>query len=79
MRDENELKPCPFCGSRAELRETFGKLFAGCSNDKCAIRPDTWLRTQTTDLRVVAKAWNARAVDVDSERDHGPSPSALKE
>jgi hypothetical protein len=25
-REPTELKPCPFCGGRAHLRETFGKL-----------------------------------------------------
>lgn len=55
-----ELLPCPFCGGRAVLSETFGKLVASCNADGC-IKPSTWLSSpDTTDLRDVARVWNAR-------------------
>lgn len=62
---KNELKPCPFCGARPGLQEAFGRLSVQCVNDRCSMRPSTWLTVQTTDLRVVAKAWNRRRADPD--------------
>ena len=58
-REPTELKPCPFCGGRAHLRETFGKLAAGCHTKGC-IQPDTWLVCQSTSLEDVARLWNRR-------------------
>lgn len=53
------FKPCPFCGSRIEVRETFGRLVAGCENKRCQMRPDTWLTAgEIYDVRELAKFWN---------------------
>lgn len=56
------FKPCPFCGSKTQVRETFGRLIAGCENSKCNIKPDTWLTAgEVYDVRKLAKHWNQRA------------------
>ena len=49
------LKPCPFCGSEAELFESPGVYFVECSNPKCNY-PNNW----NTREEAVA-AWNKRA------------------
>ena len=49
-----ELKPCPFCGSEAELFEAPGVYFVECSNPKCNY-PTNW---DTKEEAVTA--WNTR-------------------
>jgi len=50
-----ELKPCPFCGGKAEVHEFNGKCFmAYCS--KCACEQG---RNYTTEKAAI-KAWNKR-------------------
>lgn len=62
MRDL--FKPCPFCKSRIHVRETFGRLVAGCNNEDCSIRPDTWLSgIEIYDVRKLAKFWNRSIKD----------------
>jgi hypothetical protein len=57
------LRPCPFCGARAEVWETFGRLVAGCRNQKCNLKPDTWLTAgEVYDVRSLAKHWNQRSL-----------------
>ena len=36
-----KVKPCPFCGSEAELFESPGVYFVECSNPKCNY-PNNW-------------------------------------
>lgn len=56
-----ELKTCPFCGSTPVLRHPFNdKLALGCENQKCRVRPDTWMHVQTEVLSDVVRAWNQR-------------------
>jgi len=50
----DELKPCPFCGSPAELDDysiydRWGRvgvrqsqIYIRCSNQDCPVRPETW-------------------------------------
>lgn len=53
------FKPCPFCQSPTRVRETFGRLVAGCMNTECKIQPDTWLNQHVFyDVRKLAKFWN---------------------
>jgi Lar family restriction alleviation protein len=60
-----ELKPCPFCGGKAMIRETtygnnYDAYFVWCCNKNCDIRPSTkYLRLR----KDVIEAWNRRAED----------------
>ena len=62
MSDEIELKPCPFCGAKANI-ETITDIFhrttfmAGCGNDDCGCRPMT---DPLESRREAADAWNRR-------------------
>jgi hypothetical protein len=63
-----ELKPCPFCGSPAELREREnmnpqgGKQYnVRCSNPSCICKPLAWRR----DRIEIMTLWNIRAVQTD--------------
>ena len=38
MNNDVDLKPCPFCGSQAELVNPSGDMYiVGCSNEDCPI------------------------------------------
>jgi len=55
----NELKPCPFCGSKAELHmqnstDPNSFWFIRCSNDECLID------TELDGRDVIIKCWNTR-------------------
>lgn len=54
----NDLKPCPFCGSKPEIRRYGGKYSAECPNDDCEVRPETFLKYSSDEA---VKAWNRRA------------------
>lgn len=52
------LKPCPFCGSRAEwcsIDEHRDRI--QCSNDECPVMPHT---ISVVDTRGLVVAWNTR-------------------
>ena len=60
-QNKNKLKPCPFCGRRAELRYTKeGFAYILCANDGCYVRTDGCLNEKEA-----ARLWNRR---VDNER-----------
>ena len=56
------LKPCPFCGGEAHIKEVVsvcGNLYTvGCSDSEC-MGHETWLQKSTVDEAVAA--WNRRA------------------
>lgn len=53
-----DIKPC-ICGIRPVVRELFGRLAIGCRNEKCKLKPDTWIHASTTfDVRKIIKFWN---------------------
>ena len=54
------LKPCPFCGSRAESWQEVGydgRYYAvtGCTNDDCRARTEPWPTRIDSEI-----AWNQR-------------------
>ena len=56
---ENELiKPCPFCGEKAKLKESHG-YYVQCDNEKCAVSPAT--KVYVIKDRAIM-AWNQRAL-----------------
>lgn len=51
-----KLKPCPFCGRRAELRhDKDGFSFILCANDGCYVQTDGHLNEESA-----IKNWNTR-------------------
>jgi hypothetical protein len=56
---EMEIKPCPFCGGRAEVQAGgFGERYVKCMNENCGAGLDggIWFRT---DSEAIEK-WNKR-------------------
>ena len=55
-----DLKPCPFCGSRAMMRRRIdlpiAAFYAVCSNSRCSCRSLAYLCKDE-----VARVWNRRA------------------
>lgn len=59
----SELKPCPFCGSKAEIEENsniYSKAFrVKCTNIyQCAIKQDQWNLKEKS-----IESWNRRVND----------------
>lgn len=54
------LKPCPFCGGRADMRYSLDKALIECINTKCKIQPSTWLGVETDSVSKLVKIWNTR-------------------
>ena len=55
---EKKLKPCPFCGGRADASYACGSYEAYCTNKKChAARWPKHLKTE----KGVTDRWNKRA------------------
>ena len=56
-----ELKPCPFCGSPAELEQENYSMhyFCWCANENCGCA-DTH---DYKDARLAIKAWNTRPIE----------------
>jgi hypothetical protein len=57
-----ELKPCPFCGGEAELREEGDGFFVSCENDRCNVIVETMVRVGRCEHDAI-EAWNRRAGD----------------
>lgn len=50
------LKPCPFCGSDAEMRHGHSHHYARCTNQDCLVRTRRF-----SDVTDAIRAWNRRA------------------
>ena len=61
MNNTNELKPCPFCGGKAELVD-FGKVYSQfrviCETDGCIMCAK---KVTFFEERFAKAAWNKRA------------------
>ena len=55
-----EIKPCPFCGGRADIRYSINRALIECTNRKCKIQPSTWLHVDTDSVDKLVKIWNTR-------------------
>lgn len=55
------LKPCPFCGSDAEMQSSFltGENFVFCSNDRCVMGKDR-MNWKKNSEQQAAERWNDR-------------------
>ena len=56
---EQELKPCPFCGSDGKIGKNFGRVSADCTQCPVSIRSNAY-SDAGAEAEVVA-AWNTRA------------------
>ena len=60
----DKLKPCPFCGGEAVIRESFGRLYIRpIHKADCFVTPDTWLISTNVSLKKQIKVWNRRTKD----------------
>ncbi|WFG34085.1 hypothetical protein F10086_163 [Staphylococcus phage vB_SauM_JDF86] len=57
------IKPCPFCGGKADIRYYFDKASIECTNTKCRIQPSTWLHVETDSVNKLVKIWNTRRLE----------------
>lgn len=59
MKVEKKLKPCPFCGGRAELNKFRHTWYVGCASDIliCPCKP--WTGAQW-DAEKAIEIWNRR-------------------
>ena len=55
-----ELKPCPYCGGEAFIREQFGNFYITANHKKnCLVSPNTWLMSNKN-IKKQIKSWNMR-------------------
>lgn len=55
---QEELKPCPHCGSKAQINKAFGLYQVSCTNLFCP-RMTRLCETETEAI----KAWNRREIE----------------
>lgn len=60
----NSLKPCPFCGARAETGDTVnGSVVVFCVNPRCGVYHEDYIRWTGNEWEVSISAedkWNSR-------------------
>ena len=52
-----ELKPCPFCGSKADSYDVDGLYFAKCTNPRCGVQLHAFSAGE------IIRMWNTRAYE----------------
>lgn len=57
---EEQLKPCPFCGGKARIFNSFGWFWAMCQGIECKINPRTRDYYIDNGLDGLVRAWNMR-------------------
>ncbi len=61
---KEKIKPCPFCGSEVEIRDTtFGDSMIlnytiECLGENCCMSPDVWV--EESEIGDLIKEWNTR-------------------
>lgn len=61
MFKPSKLKPCPYCGGEAFVKELLGHQYIECKHkSRCLIAPNTWLQSSQP-LRKQIRAWNRRS------------------
>lgn len=65
MKNEIELKPCPFCGAKPYWAKFGISKWIGCTNLDCGVRPQTQSMTGHNGRSEfdIAEMWNRRFED----------------
>ena len=58
-----EIKPCPFCGSKAEVYEECGMVKIRCSSYMCQASVNCW----HDEVEDAIEAWNKRATTLQTD------------
>lgn len=58
QKAEQQLKPCPFCGTEAGMRETVFGYSVKCCNDQCYVKP---IGDFANTKQKAIEKWNRRA------------------
>ena len=58
-----ELKPCPFCGGKAEIYKSNGEVSVACINCQCGTAYITGASTLEVKIETAVHDWNRRAED----------------
>lgn len=58
---EIELKPCPFCGGKAEIYQENGTVSIGCSQCQCGTAYMSGASTTEKKIEIATRDWNRRA------------------
>lgn len=59
-KSHNDLKPCPFCGGKAEAYTLPWGVGVSCKNKLCLADGPTPLQEQITSISAAIKLWNKR-------------------
>jgi endogenous inhibitor of DNA gyrase (YacG/DUF329 family) len=66
MRNEMQLKPCPFCGRKARSSKSYANYYPRCDTENC-IGNQGWTGFETEERAI--KAWNRRVLSKHIKRD----------
>ena len=61
MRKLGVLKPCPFCGGKAEVCEALDRLYIDCNHKSdCVGSPSSWFKAGDWGIEKQIRKWNNR-------------------